>query len=199
MPGTVPTALPAGLELVTDAITPEQESALLAACAKFDMRYYEQDPDNPRSRKQFGWYYDFATDGFFESSPVPDEFRDVIGLVAKFAGTSPEDIIDTMVIRYEPGSWIQPHYDKPLFDKIVGLSLASDCEMEFSKPEALGGDTVTVTLPRRSMFKLADDARFVYRHAIPLVTETRWSMTFRTLTPEGEALRATFAERRAGQ
>lgn len=186
-------ALPAGLELLTEVITPEQEAALLAACAKCDLKYYEQDPDNPRSRKQFGWYYDFATDGFFQSDPVPDDFRDICARAAAFAGVQPEDIIDTMIIRYEPGSYIQPHCDKPVFDQIVGLSLAADCDMVFSKPEELGGHAVTVTLPRRSMFTLSGDARFVYRHGIPQVTQTRWSMTFRSLTPAGEALRASFA------
>lgn len=185
--------LPAGLELLTEAITPEQEVALLAACAQCDLRYYEQDPDNPRSRKQFGWYYDFATDGFLQSDPVPDAFAGICAQAAAFTGVEPEDIIDTMVIRYEPGSYIQPHCDKPVFDRIVGLSLGADCDMVFSKPEELGGDTVTVTLPRRSMFQLSGDARFVYRHGIPLVTHTRWSMTFRTLTAAGEALRASFA------
>ena len=76
----------------------------------------------------------------------------------------------------------------------LGVSLGSDTDMVFSKPQELGGDAITVRLPRRSMFQLSDDFRFVYRHSIPMITETRWSMTFRTLTPEGEALRASFAQ-----
>ena len=55
-----------------------------------------------------------------------------------------------------------------------------------------GAEEITVTLPRRSLFMLLGDSRYVYRHGIPLVTQRRWSMSFRTLTAEGEALRASF-------
>ena len=166
---------------------------MLSACSGFALRYYEQDPDNPRSRKSFGWQYDIPSDSFSESDPVPRDFEWVRELGARFTGAKAEDFIDLMVIRYEPGSYIQPHYDKPVFNHIIGLSMGSDADMVFSKPAEQGGEAITVPLPRRSMFKLSGDARFVYRHGIPLVTGTRLSLTLRTLTAEGEALRASFA------
>jgi len=193
MPASIKGALPSGLELVPDAITPEQEATLLAACARCDLRYYEQDPGNPRSRKSFGWQYDIPTDSFGESDPVPAAFEGVRELAARFTGAQPDDFIDLMVIRYEPGAMIQPHFDKPVFNHIVGVSMGSDADMVFSRPAEAGGEAITVTLPRRSMFKLSGDARFVYRHGIPPISGTRWSLTLRTLTAAGEALRATFA------
>ena len=185
--------LPDGLELARDAITPEQEARLIEACARCDLAYYEQDPGNPRSRKSFGWEYDIAGDRFSLGDPVPEAFHGVRALAAEFSGVAERDIVDCMVIHYEPGALIQPHYDKPVFDQIVGLSLASDCEMVFSKPAELGGEEISVTLPRRAMFRMTGDARFVFRHAIPPVSHARWSLTFRSLTPAGEALRAAFA------
>lgn len=184
--------LPPGLTLIPDAITPGQEAAFLEACARCELQYYEQDPGNPRSRKSFGWQYDIPSDRFVESEPVPADLREACEIAASHAGVTADDIIDCMVIRYEPGSLIQPHYDKGVFDRIMGLSMASDTVMVFSKPEELGGEEIAVELPRRSLFMLAGDARFVYRHGIPRVTETRWSMSFRTLTEAGETLRASF-------
>ena len=113
--------LPDGLELARDAITPEQEARLIEACARCYLAYYEQDPGNPRSRKSFGWEYDIAGDRFSLGDPVPEAFHGVRALAAEFSGVAERDIVDCMVIHYEPGALIQPHYDKPVFDQIVGL------------------------------------------------------------------------------
>jgi len=185
--------MPEGLALAPEVISPAQEAALIEACAGCDLAYYAQDPGNPRSRKSFGWEYDIAAGRFHPGDPMPSAFSEVRAIAANFAGVAADDIVDCLVIRYEPGALLQPHYDKPVFKDIVGLSLASDCDMVFSKPVELGGDEIVVRLPRRGMFKMTGDARTVYRHAIPPVVDTRWSLTFRTLTPAGEALREAFA------
>jgi len=182
--------LPPGLTFARDVISPQQEATLLAACAECQLSYYSQDPNNPRSSASFGWKYDFANDSFLPCAPIPDAFQDACAIAARFGNTTPEAIVECLLNRYEPGAIIQPHCDKPVFDKIIGLSLGSAADMVFSKPAELGGDAVTLTLPPRSIYMMQGEARDIWRHALPHIPVTRWSLTFRTLSPAGEALRA---------
>jgi alkylated DNA repair dioxygenase AlkB len=186
--------LPPGLKLAFDVISPAQEVELLASCARYNLSYYAMDPKNPRSSVSFGFKYDFKDDNFTPCAPIPAEFEAVCAIAAEFAGVTPEEVIDCVVNHYEPGSMIQPHVDKPIFDLIIGLSLGSEVEMVFSKPEALGGDRIAVRLPPRSIYLMSGESRHLYRHELPHVPDTRWSITFRTLSPAGEALRAQFAQ-----
>ena len=179
---------PAGFKLVEEAIIPAVETDLIELAQRFSLAYYALDPDNPRSSASFGYKYDFANDSFTACTPIPDAFRDVCQVAADLAAVAPEDFAECLVNRYEPGATIQPHRDKPVFDRIVGLSLGSAATMVLTGPEELKLAPAHIVLPRRSMYLLSQDSRWLWKHSLPPVTHMRWSMTFRTLSPEGRVL-----------
>jgi len=108
----------------------------------------------------------------------------------------PEQVI---INDYEPGQGIRPHFDrKDYFDNtIIGVSLGSDCVMEFTpqenKKENTGKEKVYVYMPRRSLYVIEDDARYEWLHGIPgrkndklgdgkvAVRQRRISITFRNV------------------
>lgn len=93
-------------------------------------------------------------------------------------------IAELLLNRYDLGGFIQPHFDKPVFEYVIGLSLGSEAVMDFT-PQNEGSQPLAVALPPRSMYLLAGEALHVFGHSLRPVVETRWSLTFRTLSPEG--------------
>jgi hypothetical protein len=46
-----------------------------------------------------------------------------------------------------------------------------------------------VHLPPRSIYLLTGEARLAYQHSLPPAEGRRWSITFRSFSPEGMAMR----------
>lgn len=78
--------------------------------------------------------------------------------------TRPDQVI---INEYMPGQGISAHIDcTPCFrDIIVSLSLGSGCIMELSNPKT--AEKQEIQLKSRSIVVLADEARYVWQHAIP--------------------------------
>jgi alkylated DNA repair dioxygenase AlkB len=174
---------PAGLRLATEIVTPGEEQALIAAIEGAGLSYYAYDPDNPRSSKSFGWKYDFLKDTFVRCEPLPAGYRAIAERAAAFAGIPADDFAECLLNRYEPGAMIQPHFDKPVWAHVVGISLGAAATMVFRHGES-GGER-RVELQPRSIYLLADDARYVWQHSLAPVRGTRWSITFRSFSTEG--------------
>lgn len=177
------TAAVPGLQLAYEAVAPAEEAALIAAIEASDPQASPYDPGNARSSTSFGWKYDYARDAFVACAPMPPLFRAAAERAATFAGIEAADIAECLLNRYAPGAVIQPHTDKPVWEHIIGLSLGTSAPMRFSEPDS--GETVEIELPPRSLYLLAGPARHVWQHSLPPLPETRWSITFRTLSREG--------------
>jgi alkylated DNA repair dioxygenase AlkB len=182
-------AMPAGLKIADEIMTREEEATLIARIEACTLSYYAMDPDNPRSSISFGWKYDFRNDSFIPCAPIPEAFQAVCAIAGAFAGVEPDAFAECLINRYEPGAIIQPHTDKPVWDIVVGISLGSDATMTFSKSLVDDQESFGIMMPARSMYLLSGDARYVYRHSLPPVARTRWSITLRTFSEEGLKLR----------
>jgi len=170
------------LKFAEEIITPAKEAALIALIERSGLAYSSYDPGNRRSSTSYGWKYDYRNDDFIACAPLPEGFNDLAAKAAKFAGVRPEEFAECLLNRYEPGAIIQPHHDKPCWEYVVGISLGAAATMEFTRES--DGARIGVPLPPRSIYLLAGDARHVWRHALPPMRNTRWSITFRTFTPE---------------
>jgi len=190
-PGTASSAaaLPPGLKLACDFVTPEEETALIAAIETSGIAHVDYDPGNLRAERTYGWFYHYAEDyadhGVSPTDPLPSAFEAVRDRAAAFAGIEPDNIIQCLLLRYDPGSCIQPHCDMPAWDHVIGLSLGESVRMEFVN----GDDILPVDLPPRSAYLQTGGARHVWQHSIPLVTKTRWGITFRDFSDEGRRMR----------
>lgn len=186
--------MPPGLKLASEILTVQEEAALIALIEEAGLAYSAYDPGNSRSSTSFGWKYDFAGDTFVPCAPMPQGFRRIAETAAAFAGVEAGDFAECLLNRYEAGAVIQPHFDKPCWERVVGVSLGSAAVMEFRKEEDGGGYVhERVMLPPRSIYLLAGDARFRWQHSLPPVEATRWSITFRTFSAEGARLRDRIA------
>lgn len=191
--GSAGNSMPPGLRLAREIMTPEQEAELIALIEGTALSYYAVDPDNPRSSISFGWKYDFRNDSFIPCAPMPEGLRGICETAARFAGVEPDAFAECLINRYEPGAIIQPHCDKPVWELVIGISLGSAAVMTFSKPAELGGESIDIPMPPRSLYLMAGEARHVYRHSLPPVPATRWSITLRTFSDEGLRLRDRYA------
>lgn len=178
---------PAGLKLLEEAITPADEAELIGLIEAAGLVYPPYDPGNRRASASYGYKYDYAADAFRQCPEMPQAFLRLREKAAAVAGVSPGDIPECLLNRYEPGAVIQPHRDKPHWEHVIGVSLGAQVPMRFSR----GDETVEIELPRRSMYLLSDDARHVWEHALPPVTGTRYSITYRSFSEFGRKL---FAE-----
>jgi alkylated DNA repair dioxygenase AlkB len=174
---------PPGLKLARDIMTTGEELALIELIAASGLSYYSYDPGNPRSSKSFGWKYDFLKDTFAPCDPLPDGFHAIAQKAADFSGLNVEDFAECLLNRYEPGAIIQRHLDKPVWEHVIGVSLGAPATMIFCHPDS--GEERPVFLPPRSMYVLADDARYVWQHSLPPMQGTRYSITFRSFSAEG--------------
>ena len=135
-----------------------------------------------RLTSSFGWRYDFDDARFGPTDPMPDWLLPTRGRAAAFAGLEPASLAQALLIRYDPGAGIGWHRDRPVFDHVVGISLGVSAPLRFRRRKAGGFDRVTVPLAPRSIYHLQGEARHQWEHSIAEMEETRWSITFRTLS-----------------
>lgn len=177
------------LKLAKEIVTAAEEAELIALIERSGLAQSAYDPGNSRSSTSYGWKYDFRGDTFVPCGPMPEGFGKIAALAAAFAGVAVEDLAECLLNRYDPGAVIQPHFDKPCWEHVVGISLGSAATMEFRREVDGEWEYAPLELPPRSMYLLADDTRYVWQHSLPPVPATRWSITFRTFSEEGLELR----------
>lgn len=181
-------AQPPGLKLAHEMITPAEEAELIALIEAAGPRASLYDAGNPRCSTSYGLKYDFQSDGFVPCAPMPEGFAPLAERAAAFAGIAVDDIAECLLNRYEPGAIIQWHYDKPVFEHVIGVSLGDTATMQFRKPVGDDYAPAEAELPPRSIYLLAGESRFSYQHSLPPMKATRWSITFRTLSEAGRRL-----------
>lgn len=134
-----------------------------------------------RLTASFGWNYDFETARFVPTQPIPDWLLPLRETAARFAGLKPDDLVQALLIRYDPGAGIGWHRDRPVFEHVVGISLGAPATMRFRRRRSGGFDRAAAELTPRSIYHLSGEARHSWEHSIAEMAVTRWSITFRSL------------------
>jgi alkylated DNA repair dioxygenase AlkB len=171
-----------GLAMASDVISKAEEQALTAAIDAAGLSPFRfHGWTGKRLTVSFGWTYDFDTGQFRRSDPLPDwliAFRD---RAARFAGLPADDLVQALLIRYDPGAGIGWHRDRPVFEHVVGLSLGAPATMRFRRRHGRGFERLTVPLEPRGAYHLSGASRHEWEHSIAEMDRTRWSVTFRSL------------------
>ena len=76
-----------------------------------------------RLTASFGWNYDFDTARFAPTEPIPDWLCPLRKRAAQFACLEPNDLVQALLIRYDPRAGIGWHRDRPVFER-MGLAPA---------------------------------------------------------------------------
>jgi len=143
-------------------------------------------------------YYNYRNELFepYDLIPIPNKIPDFLQkLIDKMIldGVVTERPDQIIINEYKPGEGLKPHFDRKDYyqNTIVGISLESGTVIEFYKiPEKK-----KIYIPRRSLYILKDDARYLWKHGIParkkdvvdnkeIPRQTRISITFRNVIKE---------------
>lgn len=171
-----------GLAHQDGAVTLEEESALISRIDGAELAPFRfQQWTGKRLTRSFGWSYDFETGHFAPTDPIPDWLAAVRAKAARFAGLDPTELVQALVIRYDPGATIGWHRDRPVFEHVVGISLGAPTKMRFRRRTGAKFERVSAPLARRSAYHLAGAVRHDWEHSIAAMDQPRWSITFRSL------------------
>ena len=180
--------LPEGFRYCPEAITAEDETRLLAEIAGLPFKEFQfHGFEGKRRVVSFGWRYDFSEHKALPADPIPPFLREVCETIQAWTGFIFRDLEQVLVTEYAPGAPIGWHKDRPVFDDVMGVSLASACTFRLRKGLGPGKwQRTSLRLEPRSAYFLSGPARRDWEHSIPPVEHLRYSLTFRNLaSPPG--------------
>jgi alkylated DNA repair dioxygenase AlkB len=179
-----------GLASRTDMVDETEERALVAAIDATDLTPFRfQGWTGRRLTSSFGFSYDFETQRAATADPIPDWLLPIRDRMAAFAGIDAGSLIQALLIRYDPGAGIGWHRDRPIYEHVVGLSLGAPADMRFRRRRTDGGfDRASLPLEPRGAYHLSGEARHDWEHSIVEMDQTRWSITFRSVSARGRPL-----------
>lgn len=183
--------LPDGFLYRPEFISGEEETDLLREIANLEFQAFDFHGYIAKRRiVEYGFEYDFTSRQAQTARPLPGFLEPFRVRAAEWAGIRGDEIIESVITEYSPGSPIGWHRDVPQFEIIIGISLNSWCRFRF-KPYRREGKIVATSLEPRSAYILRGAARWQYQHSIPALKALRYSITFRTWRSKTPAKRKT--------
>ncbi len=177
-----PAALVPGLTLIGEAIGASEDAALAAhldaaPLAPFQFGQWQ----GKRLTASYGSGYDFTRQRVAEAPPMPEWLLALRATLAPLVGKQPEDFVQALLIRYDPGAGIGWHRDRPQYGEVIGLSLTAPATLRLRRRRPGGFERRNMALPPRSLYLLSGEVRREWEHSIAPMDVTRRSITFRTL------------------
>lgn len=179
-----PPALPVpGLGFVAEAVDRAREADLVRRIDAEQLTPFEFGQwEGKRLTVSYGSAYDFKRARPVPAPPLPDWLADLRALLAPQVAREPADFAQALLIRYDPGAGIGWHRDRPQYGEVIGLSLGAPAVLRLRRRLPGGGfERTRLELPPRSLYLLTGEVRGGWEHSIVPQSETRWSVTFRTL------------------
>jgi alkylated DNA repair protein (DNA oxidative demethylase) len=178
------TVMPSGLEFREEFVSPAEETRLIEEAARLPFRPFEfQGWTGNRETVSFGRRYDFNQARITPAPPIPDFLLPLRERATGFAGLGAGEFEQALVIRYGVGAGIGWHRDRPVFDKVFGLSLLSPCMLRFRRRRANDFERFALGAPPRSAYLLTGEIRRAWEHSIAPMEVMRYSITFRSRSP----------------
>lgn len=175
-----------GLDYRPDFITADEERGLVANLSAEELSPFRfHGWRGKRKTRTFGWRYDFDDSSFEPAQPIPGWLEPLRTKAAAFGGVPPDAFAHALLVRYDPGAGIGWHRDRPVFDRVVGVSLGTAAVLRFRKRRHGGFDRVSLEVEPRSAYLLTGPARHEWEHSIAPGETLRFSITFRTLSELG--------------
>jgi alkylated DNA repair dioxygenase AlkB len=178
-------AAPRGLRYQPGFITAQSEQELIAQIRALPLAPFQFGAfEGKRRVASFGWRYDYNQHKLEQAEDLPAWIAPLIVQVQAYAGLPAASIRQVLFTEYEKGTGIGWHRDKPHFDQVFGLSLASACKFRFRRKTGRTWQRFTLEAEPRSLYMMAGESRSIWEHSIPSVDSTRYSITFRTMAGE---------------
>jgi len=177
--------LPEGFHYFPDFITEEEESNLVELIQKYPLKnMLFQGFEAKRKVISFGYDYHFDNRSLTKGVPIPEEFKPVILKAAAQLQIPAEKFEKVLLTEYGEGHVINWHRDAPVFEKIAGISLLSDCTFKlrpYDKSKQMRSSVKSFIAERRSLYLMEGEAKENWEHSIAPVKSIRYSITIRTL------------------
>ena len=175
-----------GISYAPEIISEGEERALIASLEAIEVTPFRfQGWLGKRLTASFGWRYDFDNGSFNTAEPIPEFLLPLRKRAAEFAGLESDDLVQSLLVRYDPGAGIGWHRDRPLFEHVVGISLETPATLRLRRRREGGFDRAALPLAPRSIYHLSGEARHDWEHSIAPMDVRRWSVTFRSLSEKG--------------
>jgi alkylated DNA repair dioxygenase AlkB len=175
-------ATPPGLDFREEFVSAAEEAELLAEAQKLPFKPFEFHGWNGnRETVSYGWRYDFSHARVEAAPPIPGFLQPLRLRAAAFAGLEASALEQALVIRYDVGAGIGWHRDRPVFDRVFGLSLLSPCVLRFRRRRSGGFDRFSLDAAPRSAYLLTGEIRQEWEHSVAPVELKRVSITFRSM------------------
>ena len=175
---------PPGLEFRREFVSVAEEEGLLANVAQLSFKPFEfHGWTGNRETVSFGWRYDFNQARVERAPPIPDFLLPLRERAANFASLEPDAFEQGLVIRYDVGAGIGWHRDRPVFERVFGLSLLSPCVLRFRRRRGSGFERFSLDASPRSAYLLSGEIRHDWEHSISPLQVRRYSITFRSRAP----------------
>lgn len=172
----------AGLATRDDIVSTAEEKALIARIDDTGLSPFRfQQWTGKRLTRSYGWSYDFETGAFARAEPMPDWLDDIRHRAACFTDLDPLDLVQALLIRYDPGAGIGWHRDRPVFEHVVGISLGHEATLRLRRRRDRAFERAKANLAPRSIYHLSGEVRHHWEHSIAPMDHPRWSITFRSL------------------
>jgi DNA oxidative demethylase len=133
----------------------------------------------------FGWRYDFDDASFAPAEAIPNRLLPLRAKAARFAGLRPGELVQALLIRYDPGAGKSAGTATGRCSSMFSASRSAPATMRFWRRRRGGFDRAAAVLESRSIYNLTGEARHGWEHSIAPIEVTRWSVTFRSLSEQG--------------
>ncbi len=181
---------PRGLLYQEEFISAEEEAELIARIRELPLTpFYFGAFEGKRRVASFGWRYDYGNNALQKAAIIPLWLTSYVNRVETTEGLKPGAIDQISCTQYEAGVGIGWPRDKPHFERILGLSLASNCKFRFRRRVGAKWQRFSIDAEPRSLYRMMEEARHAWEHSIPPVKRLRYSITFRTMYSGGPAER----------
>ncbi len=148
----------AGLAQAEAFVTETEEQALIASIDSVVLSPFRfQGWLGKRLTASFGWRYDFDDASFGPTGSILEWLLPLRQRAAQFAHLSPDELVQALLIRYDPGAGIGWHRDRPVFEHVIGVSLGAPATMRFRRRKPGGFDRASAALSPRSIYHIKTD------------------------------------------
>lgn len=171
-----------GFSSARDMVSVDEERALIDRIDASSLEPFKfQGWLGKRLTASFGMRYDFERGRIEQADPMPDWLLSVRDRAAAFARLSPDELVQALLIRYDPGAGIGWHRDRPVYEHVVGISLGEPAVLRLRRRQGKTFQRASAPLEPHSVDHLAGEVRHAWEHSIVEMEKPRWSITFRTL------------------
>lgn len=178
----LPPPAPEGFAYRAEMVSVTEERDLAARLAELPFEpFLFRGFEGRRRVISFGLKYDFTGSGLIAAEPIPDWLLPIRDRAAGLAGAPAATFVQLLINEYREGAPIGWHRDRPVFDKIVGVSLLAPTVMRFRRRRGSGFERISTPLAPRSAYVLDGPARRDWEHSLPEAPAHRYSLTFRNM------------------